>query len=442
MSKLLNLMSRAPKRFYAIAMMIALAVIVPAVTFAWGPSRTTFTTEKPAGYVTFNSITNNPAHGDERNFVQVKEAGADNSTYVDNINLNPGKEYTVFVYYHNNAASNLNASGKGIALNTSAKVQLPAVVSKGSNGTKAVGYISSSNANPTQVWDDISFRNSSNGDIALRYVPGSAKIFNKGATNGATLSDSIITTGATIGHDALDGKVPGCNEYAGYITFNIKADQPNFTLSKQVRIAGTTEWKESVEAKPGSTVEYQLRYENTGTTKQNNVVLKDTLPQNLSYVTGSSWLKNVSNPQAKQLNDDLTTSTGINIGHYDPQSVAYVKFSAKVNSNEAAFCETTTLKNVARVETANGSKQDDADVIVKSDNECVEPQPISVCDLSTNKVISINETDFDSAKHSKDLSVCVDLPETGPADSIVAILGLGAVVASVAYYVASRRALS
>lgn len=582
MSTLTSLIRRAPKRFTAIVAMIAAAVIVPAAVFAWGPGRETFTIEKPADYVTFNSITNNPAHGDERNFVQVKEASASNSTYAESVSLTPGKKYTVFMYYHNNAASNLNASGKGIAHGAYVKAELPAVVAKGSNGTKAVGYVGASNATPKQVWDDISFKNSTAGDIAIRYVPGSATIHNRGAINGAKLADSIITSGATIGYNALNGDVPGCNEFSGYVTFDIVADQPNFTLSKQVRLAGTTEWKENVEAKPGATVEYQLRYENTGTTQQNNVVLKDTLPKNLSYVKGSSYLMNTSNPSAKNVSDNLVASSGINIGNYAPKSVAYMKFSAKVSSDKEQFCKVTTLKNVARVETANGSKEDGANVTVpaqtckppvaeyackslgitvvdrthfnfkvqytavnatfksvtyvvknadgkvvdtkksnsttlaytqttpgkytvqatvtfsvngvdktatsksctgafevpalpkditvcelatkkivtikeadfdaskysKNLDDCKEVVTVDVCDLTTKQIVTIDEKDFDASKHTKDLSKCEEtttppeLPKTGMGENVAAIVGLGALIASAGYYVASRRALN
>ncbi len=447
MSSLASLIRRAPKRFSAVAIMIAAAIIIPTASFAvWGPSRTLFTTAHPAGYVTFNSITDNPAQGNETNFVQVKEATASNSTYAENVTLNAGKEYTVFVYYHNNAASNLNASGKGVALNAYVKAQIPAVVAKGSTGTKAVGYVGASNASPTEVFDDISFSNASAGDIALRYVGGSAKIYNKGALNGTTLSDNIVTTGAPIGFDTL-GTIPGCNEFAGYVTFNVKADQPNFELQKQVRIAGTTEWGKSVNATPGATVDYQLRYKNTGTTEQNNVVLKDTLPANLSYVTGSTYLKNVSNPTPKIINDDLTKSTGINIGNYAPSSVAYVKFSAKVASETALSCGTSTLHNVATVETNNGSKQDTADVIV---NKTCAPGTIPVCQLSDKTIVNIKESDFDAKKYSKNLDDCKsvppvtppELPRTGMSENIVAIVGLGAMIASIVYYVASRRALN
>ena len=45
-----------------VALSATLAVLaLPLVnTFAYGPERATFTGEKPADYVTFNSITNNP----------------------------------------------------------------------------------------------------------------------------------------------------------------------------------------------------------------------------------------------------------------------------------------------------------------------------------------------------------------------------------------------
>lgn len=409
MRHLLSTIRRAPLRLTAIVTMIAAAIIIPAAAFAWGPSRATFTTEDPAPYVTFNSITNNPAHGDERNFVQVKEAGAASSTYADNISLTAGKEYTVYIYYHNNAASILNDSGVGIAKDAYVKAAIPAIVKNGSTDTKAVGYVGASNANPTQVWDNIGFANTTGGDIALRYVDGSAKIYNFGTTNGATLSDSIITTGATIGFNALDGNVPGCNEYAGYVTFNIKADQPNFTIEKQVRLAGTTEWKESVEATPGATVEYQIRYQNTGTTVQNNVVLKDSLPNNMSYVADSTFIKNQSNPNGKQLSNNLVSATGINIGNYAPTGAAYVKFSAKVAANTSVFCGTSNLKNIVTAETANGSKQDDATVVVKSNNVCTEVPP--------------------------------ELPQTGPVEMVGALIGIGALVASISYFVTSRRAL-
>jgi uncharacterized repeat protein (TIGR01451 family)/LPXTG-motif cell wall-anchored protein len=401
MSKLFSLVKHSPKRIAAVLTMIALAVIVPATLFAWGPDRPTYTIANPADHITFNSITDNPSHGDERNFVQVREANAGNETYDDSISLAVGHEYVVYVYFHNNAASNLNLVANGSYV----RAEIPAVVSNGASDVKAVGYVGASNATPNIVWDDISFANTTGGDIALRFVPGSTTIHSFGAVNGQTMSDSIVTTGASIGYNALDGNVPGCNEYAGYVTFRVKADQPNFTIEKEVRIAGTETWSDSVSAKAGDTIEYIIGYTNTGTTTQNDVVISDILPAHVSYVKGSTTLKNANYPSGKTVSDNLTKG-GINIGSYTAGSNAYVKFKAIVDGSSKLDCGTNKLTNTANAETNNGTKSDTAVVIVKK--TCTTPN---------------------------------ELPKTGAGDSIIAILGLGATVTSAGYYIASRRAL-
>lgn len=492
MKKLFSFIKKAPKLVVALVAMLIAAVVVPTALNAWGPDRTLFTAEKPATYVTFNSIKNSPSHGFEPNFVQVKESTASNSTYADSVSLTAGKEYTVYVYYHNNAAANL-----GLVANDSyAKVKIPAIVPAGSNGTHAVGYVGASNAKPAEVWDDITFKNTSTGDIALRYVPGSAVITNFGKANGTVLPDTIHTTGVALGYDKLDGKVPGCNEYAGYITFKVKADQANFEVTKQVRQVGTTEWKETLNAKKGDTVEYQIEYKNTGTTQQKDVVIKDNLPKGLSYVAGSTTLKNASNPVAKIVSDNLTKD-GINVGHYTPGSNAFIRFKATVNEQDLV-CGTNSLKNVASAITNNGSKSDDAVVVVNK--ECKEIVSYT-CDALHVKKISDTEYSFTvdysvsnatfknvvftvygengveidrvvstskSAAYTKAISekstveavitVTVDgvdktvtsascktqllppeLPKTG--SGTIALLGLGTLIASAGYYISSRRAL-
>ena len=47
--------------------------ILRSVNCGYGPERTDFTMKDPAGYITFNSIIDNPGVGNERNFVRVKE---------------------------------------------------------------------------------------------------------------------------------------------------------------------------------------------------------------------------------------------------------------------------------------------------------------------------------------------------------------------------------
>jgi len=94
---------------------VSFLLLVATTAFAGGPAnRPTFTSQNPADYVVFNAITNNPKHGDERNSVLIREAGV--GQYVNEIKLQPGKEYEVYSYFHNNAKSSLNTGeGTGIA---------------------------------------------------------------------------------------------------------------------------------------------------------------------------------------------------------------------------------------------------------------------------------------------------------------------------------------
>ena len=418
MRKLFSMFRKSPKQVAAVIAMVAAVIIIPATLLAWGPARDTYTMASPADHVTFNSITDNPVQGDERNFMQVREATAGNETYADSISLTANKEYVVNMYYHNNAASNLNASGVGIAHGAYIKAAIPADVPQGSNGTKAVGYIGASNATPSEVWDDISFKNTTSSDMYLSFIPGSATIHNFGKTNGLTMPDSIVTNGTSLGYDLLNGDLPGCNEYSGYVTFRVKATQSTFTVQKQVRIQGTTEWSENVTAKAGDTLEYRIEYMNTGSTTQTNVVVKDSLPAHQSYVAGSTTLKNVNNPNGKALNDDLTTK-GVNIGDYTAGSNAFVKFNAKISGTESLECGTNQLVNTASVTVGNDTKADTASATVSKECAPKECKPgIPVGDAR-----------------------CYTLPKTGPSDTIAMILGAGTLSAGTAYFVASRRKL-
>lgn len=403
MSKLTSLIRRAPKRFAVIATLIAAAIIVPLTANAWGPSRATFTYENPADYVTFNSITNNPTVGDERNFVRIREAGT--GTFTDSAALQAGKTYEVSMYYHNNAKTSLNASGAGVAKDATARVQMPGVLQANEAAT-ITGFVNASNANPTSVWDEAKGTNGSDA-VALRYVPSSAKFTSNGAINGQTVPDTLFTTGAKLGFDAQDGKLPGCNEFAGYITFKFTVDKPNFTVEKQVSTDGKT-WTQEVTSAPGSTVEYRLIYKNTGTTQQDGVVLRDYLPAGVTYVAGSTQIANSKTGGTYQATVDGVTAGGYNIGSYAPNGNAYLKFKAKIaESNDKYVCGINTLKNVARATTSGGYKEDDA--LVKFDKKCVEPKDIQVCELSTKKVITIKEADFDATKHSKNLDDCKEV---------------------------------
>ncbi|MBQ9210885.1 MAG: hypothetical protein IJ153_04225 [Clostridia bacterium] len=191
---------------------------------AWGPKdRELFTWEKPATYPTFNSITDNPNLGHESNFVRIREAGV--GTYSDDVDIVAGKEYEVFIYYHNDADVILEADG--MADNVRVRSNFPTKLEAGEVGQiKAI--ISSTNTEPLEVWDTAYIH--CEDDLVLMYVPNSAVLHNWGtgenSTDGTILdSESLFGGGAKIGYDSRAwGFVPGGNEYAGYIVYKINVE--------------------------------------------------------------------------------------------------------------------------------------------------------------------------------------------------------------------------
>lgn len=379
-----------------IVSVVLTAIVVPAITFAYGPDRPTFTMASPATYVTFNSITDDPAVGDERNFFRVRDM-ANGESFDDTANLVAGHTYEAMVFFHNNAASNLNL----VAHNTAARVELPAVIGAHTASTEGEAYISSSNANPGTVYDYIDFNNQTNGDIAIRAVDGTAKITSQGAVNGQSINeDNLFGSGAALGFSSLNGDLPGCDHYAGYITFQFTAVQPNFTFTKSVRLdgSGVNGWKNNMTVNQGATVNYELAYDNTGNTKQTNVTLTDKLPAGVTYIPGSAKIYNEESPDGKTI-DDSVVGTGSNIGDYADGTNAYLDFSARI---DAAPC--TVLTNTATAGTNNG-------------------------DLSSSATVTVAG------------NCATALPTTGPVQIIAGLIGVGAITFGVVYYLKSRREL-
>ena len=194
--------------------LVAGTVLIPAAVLAgWGPTRPTYTWAHPADHITFNSITDNPVVGDERPFLAGKVTGASGNV-VDPIAVHDNDEVQLRVYFHNNAAANLNL----VAHNTRVRVFLP--TGAASAHTFATSFISADNATPKLVSDTVDFNGAQ--PFTLAYEPGSAQLWNN-VFNGAQLSDSIVTSsGALVGFNSINGDVPGCGQFSGYVTIKVR----------------------------------------------------------------------------------------------------------------------------------------------------------------------------------------------------------------------------
>lgn len=211
--------------------MMLVAVLLPlasgGVAYAWGPERPTYTMESPADHVTFNSITDNAAVGDERDFVRIAEVGG-GKPYSNSVEIEAGKDYEVYIYYHNDASETYNTKEhnyKGVARDTRLSSGFPTELKAGETGD-VVGIISSSTTSPEKVWDEAKI--TAKEDVTLHYVLASAKISNDWGASGRGLSTNLFSQkGTFIGLNELDGIILGCDKYSGYVVYTIRTKSAN-----------------------------------------------------------------------------------------------------------------------------------------------------------------------------------------------------------------------
>ena len=197
---------------------------------SFGPARQTYTLQNPAPRAVWNSITDQTdlpavANGDERNFVWVREYGR--GEYQDQLAITGGRQYEVMMFFHNNAAANLNTSSPQTAImfRARAKASFPSELAAQEVGIIR-GELMADNADA--VWDEAWVI--SNEDITLSYVAGSAKLYNNSSRmsdppgSGRILSSNLFSTNGTmIGWHDLDGVLPGCTQYSGWIRYVFNA---------------------------------------------------------------------------------------------------------------------------------------------------------------------------------------------------------------------------
>lgn len=206
------------------AAMLALsgAMVLGQTALAWGPERPTYTDADPAEHATFNSIVDESGIGDERDFVRIEEKNSGRE-YSSEIVIEAGKQYEVYIYYHNDASETYNTEKYnyvGIARDVRLASSFPLSLEKNERAA-VVGKITSTNAEPAAVWDEAYV--TAKEAVTLHYVTGSAKIYNKRGTNGSVLSTNLFSEkGTFLGMDVLNGVIFGCDQYSGYVVYTIQ----------------------------------------------------------------------------------------------------------------------------------------------------------------------------------------------------------------------------
>ncbi len=334
---------------FAILATAAAAVATSAISTsvsAWGPERDTYTMEAPASSATFNSITNNPTIGDERDFVRVGQINADVTDLTNEAEILPGHQYLVYIYYHNDASATYNGPeyhNVGVAFKSRISTTFPTILAPKESGTVSA-TITAENTTPLSVWDEATFVNNTGDKLVLNYVLGSAKIYNDWKTNGSVLSTNLFSEeGTLIGVNSLNGIVLGCDEYHGVVSYVVEARALSGSLEKTVSTDGTN-FSDSATTTPGSVLTFRLTMKNTGDIGLTNTTIQDSLPDGLTLVPGSVTLTANDSGVYDPLTDDII-STGFNLGRIGLGNTVTITYQAKAADD--IDCPGVVLTNTA-----------------------------------------------------------------------------------------------
>ena len=419
---------------------LGLSLVGVASVSAWGPERSTFTMETPATYPVFNSITNNPTIGDERDFVRVGEIDADVTNLKNEIEVVPGRQYLVYVYFHNNASATFNDSAhnhSGVALKTRMSSSFSTVLTPSDKG-KITGTITADNTNPASVWDE-AYMTTGTEKVLMRYVQGSAKIYNDWKTNGSVMPSSLFTKeGTLLGLNTLNGIIPGCEEYHGVVSYVLQAEELGGSIDKTVSKDGG-DFGESVNLAPGEEATFRLAIANTGDVALTNATVKDTLPAGLSLVPGSVQLLANDSTTPDQLSDNIF-DTGYNLGTIGTGNTVYITY--KVVAGSDFDCNGTELTNNATLtydsDKATGETKTDSVTVTVKKTDCDEPEiPLDNCESNPG----LPECQEKNCATNPEMEGCQEPPNTGPLEIVLAILVIAGIGGAGYYFYRTKKTL-
>ena len=401
--------------------------------------------------------------GSELNFVAARQYNNDNNGVKNVLNGNSikaedGKYYIISMYVHNNNPNGYQAVAEGVKGyftvpgDTAKKVTVGGVITMNSKGSSNSG--ANVTADITKYWDTVDF--TADHKFHLEYVSGSGlleanKVDAKGNITGgvsAKLSDAIVKDGVKFGQN-LDGKLPGCFKFDNWVGIKVKVvydqeasevkEDTKFTVAKTVRKAGTKDkFAESIDAKVGDKVEYQIDFHNISKTSLKGVTIKDVLPKNAKLVAGTTKLYSSVYPNGQKFSDNI--ESGINIGDYAADAHGYIRFEAQIVDN-SLVCGKNRLINWGLAGVSGKAVKDSADVLVeKTGGSCDnKPTPDDPTPDNPDPEDTTPDGGDTTGTTGTTTSTVSNLPSTGPAGVVTSILGAGSLVTTAGYYLASRK---
>ena len=197
----------------------------------WGPERKMYTVEYRPAYALFNSILDDPTIGDESHFIHVSEINAREKHPRRTIEITPGRQYIVKIFFHNDASYDANKLGYGVATDAMISTSFPQYLTRTQSGKIRAAitwsYVAEESLEPSRhevIWDS-AYLTTDSESVRLRYVLSSAIIHNNGDANESILPTSFFSSeGTPIGYNKLDGTISGGEKFYGYVTYVLQAE--------------------------------------------------------------------------------------------------------------------------------------------------------------------------------------------------------------------------
>lgn len=355
------------------------AVLLDSVNSS-GPSRTMYRSTDEIDGVVLNSLESFP-DVNEAEFVGIRaDAG---SEYKREMFIEPGCDYEVRIFYHNDA----NEGGPE-SKETRVRAFYSKSIDAGHEGVVSASFVSE-NATTPLIWDGI--RLISSESLPISYKIASAKIQNSWKSNGHILPQTFFSDdGIYIGADELNGILPANDQ--GQITFIIHAggkkkedsisfsarDKANKAATNAAKIAdsktiqtasadlagkkrkrsrvsvhvtgsvGNGDYEKHVRGDIGEEINVKIYFTNSAS--QQDIKISIDIPAVCEYVSGSGYLKLSDGSRRKQ--EDAWIHSGIVLNRFVGDGEGEIQFRLRYfpvtdNANFAnklsAMIETTDI---------------------------------------------------------------------------------------------------
>lgn len=263
----------------------------------------------------FNSVTNHPTLGDEREFIHIRKGGE--KEWKREMEIEAGGQYEVEVFFRNDGNPEYNSSKydhNTVAVHTRMAIDIPAFVSRSVALTACIMW----NPLNQKCIDSIVLRPRDGKSKKIHYVIGQAKIYSKWKANESILPTSLFSfNGTWLGLNELQGVIPAGDEYSGHIKFYIDVERALEDEGVEIICQGSVDgknWEEnSIRVKAGSFITLKTTINNISTENLAGALFFEQIPDNCVLRDSATLFTNV-HPSGYRFNATHLLNDGVEIG--------------------------------------------------------------------------------------------------------------------------------